>query len=614
MSIVLDRLSKLFRGHPIVDRVSLELVDGEFFVMLGASGSGKSTILRLIAGLVQPDDGRILLNGRDVTFVPPQDRGTGFVFQNYSIFRHMSVSQNVEFGLKIRNVPVRERAGKSEQLLDLVGLAGLGDRFADQLSGGQLQRVALARALAYEPKILLLDEPFGALDSKIRAQLRRSLKEIQRRLRVTTILVTHDQEEAFELADRLGVIERGRLLETGPPAALYSTPKTLFVATFLGAGTVLIGRALAGQASFGGFSLPIPPENFHEEGSKVHVLFRPEQVALSSHKPGADLPIIGNGTVVEQSYSGPFKRVRVRLPHLASTRQAAPTLPFGEEGILVDAIVPPDLRLDAENVWASLRAWHILESPRLHFLIYVGEASGWIASPWLPFARVLSKKTNASITLLATGATREFSKFQLDQLKRVWPDAELQLRRGNLADQIEQVQQTGNFDLMIVGAGSTVSETLLKSLERSTIPVLVIRKEQEIFKRILICTAAGEPGKNDVLVGGRLARWMDAAVTLLYVSSTGYSGLSEIARRHLNSALATLRGLEVGSSIKIRAAVSPRDGILGQTESGDHDLIVLGIQGFRPRLRARFRSGLDPITAHVLQGTDRSILVVPANE
>src|SRR5947208_8447139 len=220
MSIVLEQITKRYGNQWVVDNVALEVADKELFVLLGSSGSGKSTILRMIAGLAEPTSGRILLHGRDVTYLTPQKRGTGFVFQNYSIFRHMSVGENIEFGLKIRKVPREERTRKREQLLDLVGLTGLGNRYAHQISGGQQQRVALARGLAYEPNVLLLDEPFGALDVKIRTQLRRSLKEIQDRLAVTTILVTHDQEEAFELADRIGVLDRGRLLEIGASALL----------------------------------------------------------------------------------------------------------------------------------------------------------------------------------------------------------------------------------------------------------------------------------------------------------------------------------------------------------------------------------------------------------
>lgn len=287
MSIVLDQLSKRYGEQWVVNDVSLEVADGELFVLLGASGSGKSTILRLIAGLVLPDSGRILLHGRDVTHLAPQPRSTGFVFQNYSIFRHMSAAQNIEFGLKLRKVPAAERTRRCEELLEMVGLAGLGDRYPDQLSGGQQQRVALARALAYEPSVLLLDEPLGALDVKIRAQLRRSLKEVQRRLGVITILVTHDQEEAFELGDRIGVLERGVLLEVGNAEDLYLRPKSFFVARFLGAGTVLVGRAEFGQARFGPLSLPIPGELPHAEGAPVGLLVRPEQVALSADRSWA---------------------------------------------------------------------------------------------------------------------------------------------------------------------------------------------------------------------------------------------------------------------------------------------------------------------------------------
>src|SRR5215813_12035997 len=278
MSIVLEQITKRFGNQWVVDNVSLEVADKELFVLLGSSGSGKSTILRMIAGLTEPTGGRILLQGRDVTYLTPQKRGTGFVFQNYSIFRHMSVGENIEFGLKIRKTSKSERARRRDELLELVGLAGLGSRYAHQLSGGQQQRVALARALCYEPNVLLLDEPFGALDVKIRAQLRRSLKEIQRRLGVATILVTHDQEEAFELADRIGVLERGRLLEVGAGENLYARPRSLFAATFLGASNIIVGRVEQGQARFGSLTLPIPDDTPHEEGERVQILFRPEQV------------------------------------------------------------------------------------------------------------------------------------------------------------------------------------------------------------------------------------------------------------------------------------------------------------------------------------------------
>src|SRR5262245_16106864 len=331
MSIVLTNLSKRFGNVLVVNNLSVQIHDSELFVLLGASGSGKSTVLRMIAGLTRPDHGTVELNKKDVTTLPPQARGTGFVFQNYSIFRHMTVAENIEFGLRIRKVPRDERTKRREQLLDLAGLAGLGSRYAHQLSGGQQQRVALARALVYEPNVLLLDEPFGALDVKIRSQLRRILKDIQQRLAVTTILVTHDQEEAFELADRIGVLERGRLLEMGPGENLYARPRSLFAATFLGAGTVLVGSAEKGQAHFGSLRLPIPKESPHDEGSRVQLLFRPEQVLLSAEDPPQDAPVIGKAEIIEERFAGPLRRVRARLPRRAGMRQLAPLPPFGEE-------------------------------------------------------------------------------------------------------------------------------------------------------------------------------------------------------------------------------------------------------------------------------------------
>ena len=323
MSIVLEKIIKRYGKQLIVDRVSLEISDGEFFVLLGASGSGKSTILRMIAGLAQPDGGRILLRGRDVTGLSPQQRGTGMVFQNYSIFHHMSVSENIAFGLRIRKKPRAERRAKVEQLLDLVGLAGLGSRLPAQLSGGQQQRVAVARALAYEPNVLLLDEPFGALDVKIRTQLRRSLKEIQKKLGVTTVLVTHDQEEAFELADRIGILERGRLLEVGEGEELYARPKTSFVATFLGAGTVLVGPASSGKARFNTLSLPIPEGIPRDDGARVQLLIRPEHVVLTKEEPPEGAAVLGRGTVIEQTFNGASRRATLRMPHVPATRQLA---------------------------------------------------------------------------------------------------------------------------------------------------------------------------------------------------------------------------------------------------------------------------------------------------
>jgi len=251
VSIVLENVSKRYDQQIVVNNVSLEIKNGEFFVLLGSSGSGKTTILNIIAGLASAEQGRVLLHDRDVTDLPTQKRNVGYVFQNYALFEYMTVAENIEFGLQIRKVPKKERQLKRDELLELVGLVGLGDRMPRQLSGGQQQRVALARALVLEPDVLLLDEPLGALDARIRVELRRSLKAIQRQLGVAAILVTHDQEEAFDLADRIGVMSYGRLIEVGTPQDLYQRPQTEFVASFLGTANILLGHTEADRIQIG---------------------------------------------------------------------------------------------------------------------------------------------------------------------------------------------------------------------------------------------------------------------------------------------------------------------------------------------------------------------------
>ncbi len=214
--------------------MSLEVPEGTLTALLGPSGSGKSTLLRIIGGLELPDAGRIVIDGDDVTGVPPQRRGIGFVFQHYAAFRHMTVRDNVAFGLKVRKEPKARVQARTSELLGIVGLGGYADRYPNQLSGGQRQRMALARALAVEPRVLLLDEPFGALDAKVRAELREWLRRLHEEVEVTTLLVTHDQEEAMSIADRIAVMDHARIAQVGSPRELYDRPATRFVASFLG--------------------------------------------------------------------------------------------------------------------------------------------------------------------------------------------------------------------------------------------------------------------------------------------------------------------------------------------------------------------------------------------
>jgi sulfate transport system ATP-binding protein len=241
MAIIVNGVSKRYGTAVAVADVTLEIPAGSLTALLGPSGGGKSTLLRIIAGLETPDEGRVEMDGEDVTDVPVRKRGVGFCFQHYAPFRHLTVRRNVAFGLEVRRRPKPEIREKVDELLDLVKLSHLADRYPSQLSGGQRQRMALARALAIEPKVLLLDEPFGALDAQVRQQLRRWLRDLHEKIAVTTVLVTHDQEEAMEVADGLVIINEGRLEQVGSPAEIYDRPNNEFVLKFLGPATQLAG-------------------------------------------------------------------------------------------------------------------------------------------------------------------------------------------------------------------------------------------------------------------------------------------------------------------------------------------------------------------------------------
>ncbi len=240
--IAVRNVSKWFGDFKALDDVSLTIPDGSLTALLGPSGSGKSSLLRVIAGLEQPDQGVVVISGSDVTAIRPQGRGIGFVFQHYAAFKHMTVRDNVAFGLTVRKRPKAEVAQRVDELLGIVGLSGYQNRYPDQLSGGQRQRMALARALAVDPKVLLLDEPFGALDAKVREELRSWLRRLHERVHVTTVLVTHDQEEAMDVAGHIAVMNAGRIEQFGTPREVYEAPATEFVLRFLGPVSVFRGE------------------------------------------------------------------------------------------------------------------------------------------------------------------------------------------------------------------------------------------------------------------------------------------------------------------------------------------------------------------------------------
>ena len=260
MKIRLDNVVKTFDTFRAVHGVSLDIESGELLALLGPSGSGKTTILRMVAGLEYADGGHIYFGDEDATDIPVRDRGVGFVFQHYALFPHMTVAENIAFGMKVSRVK-REKAAVAArvgELLRLVRLEGLGERFPSQISGGQRQRVALARALAVDPKVLLLDEPFGALDANVRRDLRRWLREIHDELGITTLFVTHDQEEALDLADRVVILNEGRIVQQGTPQEVCRAPNSAFVVSFLGDANRLPAEVLSGKADVGGTQLAAP--------------------------------------------------------------------------------------------------------------------------------------------------------------------------------------------------------------------------------------------------------------------------------------------------------------------------------------------------------------------
>ncbi|HXS25183.1 MAG TPA: sulfate ABC transporter ATP-binding protein [Gemmatimonadales bacterium] len=271
MSIHVEHLSKRFGEHAAVDDVSFEVETGELVALLGPSGGGKSTILRIIAGLEPADQGTVRFDGAEVDHLRARDRRVGFVFQHYALFRHLSVWENVAFGLRVQKAPRREADARVGELLKLVGLDSLGNRRPAQLSGGQRQRVALARALAPRPRLLLLDEPFAAVDAKVRQELRQWLRRLHDEMHVTSIFVTHDQEEAFAIADRVLVINRGRLEQAGSALEIMDEPATEFVARFVGEVNVLDGLACDGKVAIGALAVPV---DHATTGGPVRVVIR----------------------------------------------------------------------------------------------------------------------------------------------------------------------------------------------------------------------------------------------------------------------------------------------------------------------------------------------------
>ncbi len=308
-------VGKSFHETVILENISFDVSEGESLVLLGASGSGKTTILRIIAGLEAPDRGQVILHGKEVTNLPARERGVGVIFQSYALFPRMTVEENISYGLRIRHRPRPEVREAVDRLLALVRLEDHRKKYPSQLSGGEQQRIAIARALAYRPEVLLFDEPFGALDAQTRIHLRREIRALLKQVNVPAIFITHDQEEALELGDRIAVLNTGHIEQVGTPDEVYNCPRTEYVATFLGAANLLLGVLMDKKIEIGTIGLPAPEDlNRFRHGQAVKLVFRPEDVCLS--RIGA-LPegchYLTTGLIEEINFVGAYERLTLRL-------------------------------------------------------------------------------------------------------------------------------------------------------------------------------------------------------------------------------------------------------------------------------------------------------------
>lgn len=334
-AVSVRNVSKSFGVSVVLEDINFEVGEGEIIVLLGASGSGKTTILRIIAGLEMPDSGEIILHSKDVSLLPARERGVGVIFQSYALFPKMNVEQNIGYGLRLRKKPKTDVAKKINELIELIGLEEHRKKHPSQLSGGQQQRVAIARALAYEPEVLLFDEPFGALDAQIRTRLRREIRALLKKINVPSIFITHDQEEALELGDRIAVLNQGRLEQIGTPFEVYNKPATEYVATFVGAANLLLGVVYEEKIAIGKVFLQVAEDSAKfRNGQSVKIVFRPEDVFL--RKPEnltQNYQKLAEGTIEEINFVGAFERVVVRLdlsekPPIVVTRPKTETSAF----------------------------------------------------------------------------------------------------------------------------------------------------------------------------------------------------------------------------------------------------------------------------------------------
>jgi sulfate transport system ATP-binding protein len=571
MSITLDQVTKRYQGSPVVNDVSVEVGEGEFFVLLGPSGSGKSTLLRAIAGLTGVDHGRIALHGRDVTHVSARQRGVGLVFQNYALFRHMTVGDNIEFALRVRRMKAADRRARRQELLRLVALEGMDDRLPSQLSGGQQQRVAVARALAHKPPVLLLDEPFGALDAKIREELRRTIRQVQRELNITTVLVTHDQEEAFAMADRIGVMNLGRLLECGRPDELYARPATRFVATFLGAANLLLARQTVDGIRFGATPVNARAIEKFEAGREHEVVavLRPEEVELAPTRDNLRVNYMGLGVVEEMVFTGALERLRVRLTSDATDTSEA-------QGVATDTVASSALEVTrtqheqrafpvaiGQSVALGARRIHVLPTPLSSYTACANEAATAERVARHPFLSELALRMKTRISTRVEPALAEANG-------------------ANAATLISGVA--------VISPQPNTGGQIEWLLRNGAAEVLVLPGQMPPPNRVLIHWADDTARRPTLAVAASLLRHVSAEAVYIGILPEG-SGDSQrpLGMRTLldaRSEAQAVHGLEMRTELRFGAAA---DELRRQLGDGTEQMLILGIANLAD-LRTTFAS------------------------
>ena len=577
MSIVFEQISKRYGENTVVNDVSLQIAKGEFFVLLGPSGSGKSTLLRVAAGLADIDHGRILFDGKEVTQVPARRRGVGLVFQHYALFRHMTVGENVEFALRVRGVKRAQRARRREELLQLVALEGFAGRMPGQLSGGQQQRVAVARALAHEPAVLLLDEPFGALDAQIRVELRDTIRQVQRRLGMTTILVTHDQEEAFALGDRIGVMHNGRLLEAGKPETLYRHPASRFVASFLGAANLFLGDLTPAGLRLGSARLEAGDSVRPVTGQiEAVIVVRPEDVELADSEERLRSAQVAHGHVQSVSFAGSLQRLRVQLPGDTVLQSALGDAVESGQAWLVDVTRNSSEQIQmplepGQRVGLGVRRVHLLPTPISSFRILADSPS----------------------------ATAELRRAPL--LARLADSMRARIVDGGAAPAGGTPAAAGGSPLLGVGVlatGPHAIDTIAAALRRGTQRLLCLPPSSVLPRRVMIFTDSDAARPATLGLVASVMRHVQGEAT--FVSVQGPSApRSEVAAsfRRLLDARAEMMGSH-GLDVRTDVQIGSLDDWLARLAATEDDaLIVLGLDGTPELIESTLSQRFRPLLA-----------------